>query len=539
MPSVLISGYYGFANPGDEAILRVLTQELRAAAPDVTLAVLSGNPAETRQTYGVDAVEWSEPVAIANAVRAADLVLVGGGGLFHDYSGFIPDGLFTAGNWGLGYHVTAALLGALYRKPVALHAVGVGPLFSKHGRRFVRAAADAAAQISVRDPASAELLVSLGIEAARVHVTADPGFALAAASPERAAEILAGEGVSLMEKPVGVVVRHWSFGVHPVYWQQEVGTAMDAFLDAHGGDALLIPFQHLEGEQEDDFRVASRIHAGMRHSHTGRAHVLQGSYPPEELAALIGSCRLLVGMRLHALIFAACAGVPFVGISYDPKVARVMEPVGGRTVDLGALTRDLLAAAMNEALAGGAVSAPAVAAQRDTARAEIRRLLEWAGAPPAPLRPAVIDLLGDAALGQMQTESRLRRQLDLQAADLRRLAAVEEQLTHAQAHQEAARAECEALVQKSATLTERLAAAEADLAASREQFAQQERYLIAQRARLAGYRAERAWRLMLVARKAYTLLARRGWSGRFRFLLWAPGLLFGRTGDLTEFELEL
>lgn len=545
MPSVLISGYYGFANPGDEAILRVLTQELRAAAPDVTVTVLSGNPAETRRTYGVDAVEWSDPAAIAGAVSAAGLVIVGGGGLFHDYAGFIPDGLFTAGNWGLGYHVTAALLGALYRKPVALHAVGVGPLFSDHGRRFVRAAADAALQVSVRDPASAELLISLGVDAGRVRVTADPGFALEAASPERAAEILAREECSFTEKPIGVVVRHWNFGVHPVYWEQEFGAAIDAFLDAHAGEALLIPFQRLAGEQEDDFRVAGRIHAGMRHSHTGRARLLRGAYPPEDLAALIGSCRLLVGMRLHALIFAAGAGLPFVAISYDPKVSGVMEPAGCPALELGALTRDRLAAAMREALARHNETGMArlVAAQREAVRSEVRRTLALAGAEPPPPAPSVLQLLGAASLAQMQAERRLRRQLDQQASDLGRLAALEKQYALAQAqltaHQQAALAGRQTLTQQLAAAAETGCALETQLAAAHERLDQQDRHLAAQRARLAGYRAERAWRLMLVARKAHTLLIRRGWSGRVRFLLWLPGLLFGRTGDLTEYELDL
>lgn len=36
--------------------------------------------------------------------------------------------------------------------------------------------------------------------------------------------------------------------------------------------------------------------------------------------SLIGNLDLLIGIRLHALIFAALMHVPFIGISYDPKI---------------------------------------------------------------------------------------------------------------------------------------------------------------------------------------------------------------------------
>lgn len=39
----------------------------------------------------------------------------------------------------------------------------------------------------------------------------------------------------------------------------------------------------------------------------------------EELLSIVGNLDLLVGVRLHALIFAAVMDVPFLGVSYDPK----------------------------------------------------------------------------------------------------------------------------------------------------------------------------------------------------------------------------
>ena len=69
MYNILISGYYGFDNIGDESILRTLVTSLRERIPDCSLTVLSHDPAATRDKYGVEAVERMSPLAIARAGR--------------------------------------------------------------------------------------------------------------------------------------------------------------------------------------------------------------------------------------------------------------------------------------------------------------------------------------------------------------------------------------------------------------------------------------------------------------------------------------
>ena len=42
---------------------------------------------------------------------------------------------------------------------------------------------------------------------------------------------------------------------------------------------------------------------------------------------------LMIGVRLHALIFAGVMGVPMIGISYDPKVDRFLRSIGEKPVN--------------------------------------------------------------------------------------------------------------------------------------------------------------------------------------------------------------
>jgi len=44
---LVISGYYGFNNVGDEAILYAIVQTLKKQRPDIQITVLSNNPGQT------------------------------------------------------------------------------------------------------------------------------------------------------------------------------------------------------------------------------------------------------------------------------------------------------------------------------------------------------------------------------------------------------------------------------------------------------------------------------------------------------------
>ena len=84
MYNILISGYYGFDNIGDESILRAVINSIRARLPECTLTVLSHDPAGTREKYGVEAVDRMAPLEILRAVRRCDMLISGGGSLLQD-----------------------------------------------------------------------------------------------------------------------------------------------------------------------------------------------------------------------------------------------------------------------------------------------------------------------------------------------------------------------------------------------------------------------------------------------------------------------
>ncbi len=81
MNKIVISGYYGFANAGDEAMLTSIVRALRGVQPEIDLTVISGNPAETAARHQVKSIYRFNFLKIYNSIKKSDMLLSGGGSL--------------------------------------------------------------------------------------------------------------------------------------------------------------------------------------------------------------------------------------------------------------------------------------------------------------------------------------------------------------------------------------------------------------------------------------------------------------------------
>ncbi len=554
---IFFVGYYGFGNVGDEAILAATVAGIRASRPDLRIVVASGNPEKTAAVHGVEAISWKDIPAIHHAVQSSRLVVLGGGGLFHDYWGVDPDTFLTERHWGAAYYAGPALLATLYRKPVMLYAVGAGPLYSEYGRKFTRLAAQAARSITVRDEASKALFEDLGVSGDRIRVTADPGFLFAPAVSAELEEAVPPE-FPLRRPILGVAARHWGVAVHPDFLEREIAAALDLFIKQSGGSVVLVPFQDISGERENDRATAARILAQMR---LRESAAITGEGSPDQIYEWLRGCDVIAGMRLHALIFAATAGVPAVTLSYDPKVDELTRRLGleNMALDVKDLDASVLAQRVMEALhcreqIRGSLLARS-AELRVLAEENISTAVGLLDVLPAEagLRLAGFDLV------ETNTTAAEHRAGEQRVAELsgrlRRLEQQNREITHklveTEKREHALEQAKSALQASVAELRENVRAASERRDAAergREEYANRLRDAEAERAavvrdldrfgavlqnNLVMYRAQRAWKAMLLLRKGYTLFFR----SKLEFLRWAAGLLIGRAGNLDEYEL--
>ena len=117
MTRVVISGYYGFANAGDEAMLAAIVGSLKDIIPDVSITVITGNCRMTRENHNVQAVHRLNFFAIAAAIRRCDILISGGGSLLQDVTSARS----------LYYYLWIMKIALFFKKPVMLYAQASAP----------------------------------------------------------------------------------------------------------------------------------------------------------------------------------------------------------------------------------------------------------------------------------------------------------------------------------------------------------------------------------------------------------------------------
>lgn len=290
---VLILGYYGFGNLGDEAILQAILQELKTRFPKSTSVLLYP---EEISMEGVEVISRTSPSAILKGLLKCDLLLCGGGSLLQDITS----------KKSLLYYLGIMSLALLLRKKVFILGQGIGPIRSKWGTSLTSRILNRASFVSLRDTASLNLLRQLNILEKKLHLGADLSLLLKPIEKKKAQELLKREGFSLREKGLALSFRPWQ---NEEFYHLLI-PYIQAFSKEYGMVPVFFPFY-----PDQDLPLGERLMADLRDG-----IIIRGTYTPQELMGMIREMDLLVGVRLHSLIFAARTLVPFVGISYDPKV---------------------------------------------------------------------------------------------------------------------------------------------------------------------------------------------------------------------------
>ncbi len=288
---LLISGYYGYGNIGDETILQTLTRDLHALSKKCKLqvSVLSANPHMT--TTLADEVFSSHRFCLSTLIKElvrAKGVISGGGGLIQDVTS-------TKSPW---YYLGIIALARCLRKKVFVYANGVGPLQYPFNRWLSKLILSMANPLTVRDEHSEKMLQSWGIH--HCQLTADPIF-------------------SYHPTPIqDPYPNHQDFIAVSLGRSRETNAKIPFFANyldelsrKTGKTCVFTPFYRAY-----DSRFSQKVMDYMSEP----SMLIDTFLLPEEMFSLLSRASIGVGMRLHFLVFLSLLGKPLLPIVYDPKV---------------------------------------------------------------------------------------------------------------------------------------------------------------------------------------------------------------------------
>lgn len=312
-------------NLGDRAIVLSTCLELRRHDPHARVTVVSGKPDADRVFFHAETVPRGLRGlgALAAAARGSDLVLCGGGGLFHDDASLVK----------MPYWALRLAFVRCFARRIVGYSLGVGPLNWLVSRLAARLAFACMAEVSVRDEFA--LAVARPLTAKRVHLVPDPALLLPSAEDGVADRILAAAGIPDGDVPlVGVALRRWfhhqptliphkyavKYRLRRIPGQETcermtslLAEVLDRVRAEHGARVLFLPTYGVSHEADD--RICEEVGRKMR---TGSPPLVRIE-DPRAYKALAGRLSVLLGSRMHATILAATTGTPVVGLSYNKK----------------------------------------------------------------------------------------------------------------------------------------------------------------------------------------------------------------------------
>lgn len=285
---ILISGYYGFDNFGDETILSVLVKKLKEFTSDIR--VFSRDPKKTRSLYIVQSTLFFCVCQVVFRIMRCDILISGGGSLLQDVTSMKS----------LLYYLWVINTALFFRKKVIIFAQGIGPINNKFGAFLTKKTLQKCTLVKVRDRKSRLLLHKWGVEA---ELVCDPLFDLE--MPEYNPS-----------NKVGVQLRSFK----TLKEELLINLAQQINQDFSDKEVEIYSFQ-----DSLDLEVCKKFEQILKSINPQIKTSLVFNQTSQDILEKISKLDYMIAMRFHANLIAIKQGVKTLAICYDVKVEKLAE----------------------------------------------------------------------------------------------------------------------------------------------------------------------------------------------------------------------
>ncbi|MBD5401703.1 polysaccharide pyruvyl transferase CsaB [bacterium] len=294
----VLSGYFGFKNFGDEAILSVLINKLQKDGHKIT--VISSDPKYTTEQYKyIRSIQTFKILDIIFAILKSDVLVSGGGSLLQDVTSIKS----------LIYYLTIIFIALILQKKVIIFAQGIGPINNKFGQILTKILLKHCTYVSVRDKKSFELLESWGIES---DLLCDPIFSTVIPSTEKT-------------NTVAVQLRNFNT-MNRDFIDRLAQKTVQEFSEKK---IEIFSFQ-----DSIDYDICQEFQKAVNLLNPHIETKLYSNLSNEDIINKLSKAEFLIAMRFHAIIIGLLAECKILSINYDIKVEKISNEFNIPMLDL-------------------------------------------------------------------------------------------------------------------------------------------------------------------------------------------------------------
>ncbi|BEP28270.1 polysaccharide pyruvyl transferase CsaB [Helicovermis profundi] len=311
MTKILISGFYGSGNVGDEAILESMINRIKKIDVNAELTVISKNQKSTKRDHKVKTLGRNDFRGFFRVLRKTDILISGGGSLLQDATSVKS----------LVYYIAVIFSGIIFRKKVMIYSQGIGPINNIFFRFFLGKLLNFADIVTVREENSKKDLIKMGVKK-EIYVTADTVIDFDYSKLENNKnEYLFNND----KKTIGLSLKS-----NVIFSNLNLDKNIKDFIDKilKNYNILFIPFYFNQDIKIIDFLIDNKI-IDLANKNI---KIIDKELNFKKVLNIMKDVDMLVGERLHSLIFASILNVPFIGMSYDPKIDYFLEDIGLKSI---------------------------------------------------------------------------------------------------------------------------------------------------------------------------------------------------------------
>ncbi len=309
MVKFLVTGYYGFLNSGDDAILLSMCEDINSLNIKSTTTILSNSPLSTEKEYPAKAVYRFNIFYVIREIIKCDILLMGGGSLLQD----------KTSTRSLLYYLSILMFAKVFGKKTMIYANGIGPINNKINRKLTKTVLNKVTLITIRETLSLEELEKMGVTNKMIKLTADPVFSLPLKDVS-IDDIIQKENLDTNKDFVTILFRGWRSQEDYV---AKMAKVCDYIVKEKNLNVVFIPMKY-----PTDVKISKEISSKM----TEKNYVISSKLSVYQIVKLVGMSKVCLSMRLHALLYASLKNVPMIGFTYDPKVEYFLKELNMSTI---------------------------------------------------------------------------------------------------------------------------------------------------------------------------------------------------------------